>query len=107
MPPPASGPGTELTGILHALGLRDESQCQCRERAYQMNAWGITGCREHFEEIVDWLRESYERLGWQEKLKAAMAAVGSGLALKIDPRDLARSLVELAIEMAEEKEAVG
>jgi hypothetical protein len=29
--------------------------CNCNPIIAEMNAWGVDGCREHFDEIVAWL----------------------------------------------------
>ncbi|WP_437194476.1 hypothetical protein [Planctomicrobium sp. SH527] len=51
--PPQSlgeGPGTQLTQLFDSHKF---PQCQqCEKLSRQMNAWGVTGCREHFDQIV-------------------------------------------------------
>jgi hypothetical protein len=41
-----------------------------------MNAWGPAGCREHLNEIVDWLFDEAQQRGWRIiKLPGARWAV--------------------------------
>jgi hypothetical protein len=48
--PLGDGPGTELH---HDLASRGMPACQtCRRLAHDMNAWGVEGCRERFDDIV-------------------------------------------------------
>lgn len=48
--PLGEGPGTQLTQLFDSHKF---PKCQqCERLARQMNAWGVSGCREHFEEIV-------------------------------------------------------
>lgn len=104
------GPGTELMSTLHSLGITQTDDCGCGAKAAQMNAWGTAGCREHFEEIVQWLRDGSDKFKWPAKLKAAANAVTSGLlgelrdtGLFTDWTDPFPALVELAIRRAEAK----
>ena len=39
-----------------------------------MNAWGPAGCRQHLDEIVEWLVDEANRRGWW---KYAVAVPGS------------------------------
>lgn len=106
--PPRHGPGTELKALLAELGIQPDG-CDCEKRARQMDRWGVDGCRERFGQIVVWLRGEYERRGWVERVKAAALAVVTGLAVRLDPRDVIASLVEESLRRAEQKarEAVG
>lgn len=54
-PPPeeplGQGPGTALHEAIAMMGM---PTCQqCKSLARKMNAWGVDGCREHFDEIVE------------------------------------------------------
>ena len=47
--PSQTGPGTELQKLWS-----DVPGCQqCNDLAEKMNAWGVAGCREHFEHLRD------------------------------------------------------
>lgn len=98
---PGFGPGTELKGLLEAIGVKSDPSCDCNARAAQMNVWGPDECRKRREEIVGWLREGQDRWGWTAKLRAAAQAVTSGVAIHLSLSDPLGSLVDRAIELAE------
>ena len=50
------GPGSELKKLL-AWFARPSDACQCETRADTMNDWGVEGCRENLDTILDWLME--------------------------------------------------
>lgn len=109
----AHGPGAELKAIFSSLGIDKLEGCQCDAHVARMNAWGVAGCREHFGEIVTWLRDGQDQFGWRDKLKAAASAVKSGLLGELRATDKWSDLtgwadpfpamVELAIRRAEAK----
>ena len=72
------------------VGESPTTDCQCRSRIAQMNAWGPAGCREHLDEIVDWLLDEAANRGWW---KCAVAIPGSRLFI--------RHMVLAAIKKAE------
>jgi hypothetical protein len=79
-PPSAKGPGDYLHDtILYWVGESPTSDCQCNSRIVQMNAWGPAGCREHRDEIVDWLVDEATNRGWW---KYAVAVPGSRYFIK-------------------------
>ena len=80
-----NGPGTELKKLL-SWWFRPDDSCECDARAMQMNAWGVEGCRERLETIVQWLLE---------------AAAERGLPHGPLSRQVTRRLVRLAINNAE------
>lgn len=51
--PPANGPGTELESLIP--GFFKSKKCSCRSYARRMNEWGVTGCTNRFDDIVDHL----------------------------------------------------
>jgi hypothetical protein len=95
---PIDGPGTELRRLLKELGVTEFAGCGCANKAKQMNAWGVAGCREHFAEIRTWLDEAAAKASWLDKIRAAGNAVAAGIL--IDPRDVLASLITIAIERA-------
>lgn len=95
------GPGSQLWRLLEELGIEHQSDCQCLSHAEQMNAWGLSGCREHRDEIVAWMRQGQDRFGWQPKLMAAARAVATGLAFRLNPFDLFPDILDEAIRRAE------
>lgn len=103
------GPGTELKDIFANLGVNPAPSCDCNSMAVQMNQWGVEGCREHFEEIAQRIRDNAARWGWQDALgnfaKGGLKAILSGLAFQINPLKPIESCIELAIKRAEKKAA--
>ena len=74
------GPGDYLhDAIQRWVGENPTSNCQCKSRIAQMNAWGLVGCREHLDEIVDWLLDEAIKRGWW---KCAVAMPGSRLFIR-------------------------
>lgn len=97
----ARGPGTELKRIFADLGVTNFTDCNCDKKATQMDVWGVAGCRENFEVIRGWIDEAQKKASWSTKIDAAIAAATNGIALQINPTNIAGSLVRLAIERAE------
>ena len=64
-PPPASGPGTELSRLLKRVGIEPTPTCACRAKAAEMDAWGPDECErpERMEEIVAVMRAEAEARG--------------------------------------------
>lgn len=94
------GPGTELKRLIVSLGLTAVQGCGCDKWAGEMDSWGVAGCEARREEILARLRESQSKLGWVEKTKAAVLAVKTGLAFKLDPLDPAPGLLDEAVRRA-------
>jgi hypothetical protein len=65
LPPPASGPGTELSKLLKRFGIEPTPTCQCRAKAAEMDAWGADECEkpERIEEVVTVMRQEAEARG--------------------------------------------
>jgi hypothetical protein len=65
LPPPASGPGTELSELLKRFGIEPTPTCQCRAKAAEMDAWGPDECEkpERIEEVVAVMRAEAEARG--------------------------------------------
>ncbi len=99
------GPGSQLKGVLARLGIAPKVACDCNAKARRMDELGVAGCREHFDEVVGWLRAGQDRWGWRDKLKAATNAVTTGIAFKLNPLDPFPGLVEEAIRLAEDEQA--
>lgn len=49
--PLGEGPGTELSNDIKSMGMPACQQCHLLAR--KMNGWGIDGCREHLNEIIE------------------------------------------------------
>jgi hypothetical protein len=56
------GPGKELRKLLSWFAT-DTPDCECKSRAKKMNTWGVEGCRNNIETILDWLQEEAEKRG--------------------------------------------
>lgn len=105
LPPlPPGGPGKEQKAILVSLGIPHPDGCTCNHRAQQMDRWGSAGCKEHFREIVGWLREAREQyaanVDWGE---AIVKAIRSGLAFRLNPFNPEPGIVKEAIRRAAAK----
>lgn len=55
------GPGTILSGMLSALGIKSTANCSCRRRAITMNVNGPEWCEENMETILSWLEEESKK----------------------------------------------
>jgi hypothetical protein len=51
------GPGTILSGMLEAVGIRSSPTCTCKQRAVRMNTEGNDWCEKNMGEILTWLSE--------------------------------------------------
>jgi hypothetical protein len=97
-PSDLTGPGSRLAEVLKSLGLPTSySGCQCAARTRQMNAWAVSGCREHRGEIIGWLQEAAAATSWTDRLSAAVAAISAPWFRPLDPYG---SLVDEAIRLA-------
>lgn len=90
--------GDHLHELLTKIGLQPTTTCQCEQRRVAMNSWGITGCREHREEIVGWLREAGSQLSYSQQFAAFAALASESWWSLTDPYG---SLVDEAIRRAE------
>jgi hypothetical protein len=65
LPPPSSGPGTELSRLLKRFGIEPTPTCQCRAKAAEMDAWGPDECEkpERIDEVVAVMRAEAEARG--------------------------------------------
>jgi hypothetical protein len=80
VPLSVKGPGDHLhDAILSWVGESPTNDCQCNSRIAQMNVWGPAACREHLDEIVDWLVDEATHRGWWQY---AVAAPGSRYFIK-------------------------
>ena len=76
----AKGPGDFLhDAILRWVGEAPTSKCSCKDRIRRMNDWGPVQCREHLDEIIDWMMGEAKQRGWW---RYAVAVPGSRLFVK-------------------------
>ena len=54
------GPGTELAKLIPSI--LNSSSCNCKQYARQMDKWGVKGCEERFDEIVNHLITQAKKL---------------------------------------------
>lgn len=73
--PSASGPGTELKGLLKLIGITASPNCSCNARAKQMDEWGPDECERRMPEILEWLEQEATRRGLPFVRFAAAQAV--------------------------------
>lgn len=55
-------PGANLALLLQKCGVHVNTGCGCEEWISKMNAWGVEGCYEHRQEIIDRLTEQAKKL---------------------------------------------
>lgn len=57
------GPGSILAGLFQTLGFQQGGGCGCAVLQAKMDAWGVEGCREHQDEILDFLEAKAKAQG--------------------------------------------
>lgn len=104
--PKMRGPGTKLKMLNKMMGIVPNDACDCNKYAALMDQWGVAGCRQRREEIVNHIRDNSSKWGWLDKAKAGALALKTGIAKEIpDWTDPYGGLVDLAIRMAADEEA--
>ena len=101
-------PGDHLhTLIARYFSTESSTGCGCGSMISQMNAWGVVGCREHLDEIIDhMLSQAKERGWWAMCRKMTRRAIFEGVkGATITPRAYVTRMVNKAILMAEEEAA--
>jgi hypothetical protein len=89
------GPGAELKKLFESFGLT--MPCGgCMALMFQMNTWGVEGCREHKAEIVERVRSNAKGLGWIDWFHSGTRAALAGY------RSI-EQIVDEAIRRAREK----
>lgn len=95
--PAIKGTGDYLhDAILKWVGEGPTRQCGCTDRIAIMNHWAPAGCREHLDQIVDWMMREAEKRGWW---KYAVAVPGS--------RYFIKRMILVAIKKAEANPLLG
>ncbi len=54
--------GTMMASIIPKWALSFKGGCSCRDWELKMNRWGISGCEEHRQEIIDHLSKQTDQL---------------------------------------------
>lgn len=52
-----NGPGTILSGMISAMGIKSTPNCACRRHALEMNNRGPDWCEANIDTILSWLKE--------------------------------------------------
>tara|TARA_B100000085_G_scaffold251172_1_gene248002 strand:- start:440 stop:1024 length:585 start_codon:yes stop_codon:yes gene_type:complete len=52
-----NGPGSILSGMISAMGIKSTPNCSCRRHAIEMNTNGPEWCEENMGTILNWLQE--------------------------------------------------
>lgn len=68
-PKPQENVGTELAKIIPTWAMQFTKGCGCRDFERKMNAWGIAGCEENADDIVEHL------IGQSDKLIPVFRAI--------------------------------
>lgn len=84
------GPGSILTGMISALGIKSSSTCSCRRHALEMNEKGPDWCEQNMDQIVGWLKEESAKRGlpFVETVGKMMVqrAISKSRKLKLSPK---------------------
>lgn len=56
-----NGPGTILSGMISAMGIKSSPTCSCRRHAIEMNTKGPDWCEENLGTILGWLEEESKK----------------------------------------------
>lgn len=105
-PPPstrfARGVGTHLKLLLKELGVNSDLCGEgCGSFAAQMDEWGIEGCKQNREAILERLRQRYKETSWKTSLNAAWQTVISGKVFDMNILHPLEWLVDEAVRRAE------
>lgn len=98
--PHRKGPGSHLHDLLQSIGITPRSNCSCQSTATKMDDKGVEWCQLNRNDLVDDFRRNSSRYSWGETLKAAWAAMSTGLVWSLSPFDPHGSLVDEAIRRA-------
>ena len=104
---PEGGPGTELKTIFDTLGFTPKKSCGCAAIQRQMDRLGAAGVQARFKHYVSVLTERYTMTSTTERFAAAVAAITTGIAWRLDWADPIPSLLTLAIDRAKERQPHG
>lgn len=95
------GVGDHMKDVTAELKLTMKHGCGCKPLAAEMNRLGPDGCRLNRDKLVEKLKVNAKRYSWGDVMQAAVAAVLTGLAWKINPADVYGSLLDESIRRAE------
>lgn len=96
------GVGTHLKLLLKEFGVNADLCGEgCGSFAAMMDGWGIEGCRQNREAILERLRQRYKETSWKTALNAAFQSVVTGNVFGMDVLHPIEWLVDEAIRRAE------
>jgi hypothetical protein len=72
-------PGTNLALLLKKCGVAVNTGCGCEEWIGKMNSWGVDGCYEHRQEIVDRLSEQARKLSTSQMVWTGILMMWHGI----------------------------
>ena len=72
-------PGTNLANLLKSCGVHVSVGCSCEPWIKQMDEWGVQGCVEHRQEIIDRLAEQSKRLSAKKIISAGILMMWNGV----------------------------
>lgn len=72
-------PGANLAMLLQKCGVHVNTGCGCEEWIGKMNAWGVDGCYEHRQEIVDRLSEQAKKLSTSQMVWTGILMMWHGI----------------------------
>lgn len=100
------GVGTEVSDILHSIGIKTEGCQGCIDLVLKMNVWGTVGCKApaNRTEILTRLRQKCAEISWVDKAAIAAKAMTTGLAFEINWLDPSVSILDKAISVVEARE---
>lgn len=55
------GPGSILSNMISAIGIKSTPNCACRRHAIEMNEKGPEWCEQNMDKILGWLKEESEK----------------------------------------------
>lgn len=56
-----NGPGSILSNMISAIGIKSTPNCSCRRHALEMNDKGPDWCEQNIDKILGWLKEESEK----------------------------------------------
>ena len=98
------GVGAHLKLLLKEFGVNSDLCGEgCGSFAAMMDGWGIEGCRDNREAILERLRQRYKETSWKTALNAAFQSVVTGNVWGMDVLNPIEWLVDEAIRRAEQE----
>lgn len=99
---PLPGPGTELAIIFKSINLNPVPGCRCAELMFQMNSWGVEGCRVEVNRTsaILQLKEDAKLYDWTKHLEAATRTIVTGQVFKFTSVE---GMYDEAVDRTEQK----